>query len=281
LWEAIAARRDDVALKCAAELEGIFGFYFDRGEDGERWGQFGQALLTRLGPGHERSAAWLHNNRGLILERRGDFKGALAEFRTGLALKQQVLPPNHPDIGDSWNSVANMLSASGDYAAALQATDKFLDIFRQAFGEDSPLLGHPLGNRGEQLALLGRHREAERDLRSSIDRWEVFVGRDHAWVAYPLTALGKELVVDGRPGEAIAPLERAVRIRERGDTHRDLLAESRFALARARWNAGGDRAAAQALAVAARDAYRAMPAQAKNAAEIDAWLASRAPTARK
>jgi hypothetical protein len=29
----------------------------------------------------------------------------------------------------------------------------------------------------------------------------------------------------------------------------------------------------------ARDAYRAMPAQAKNAAEIDAWLAARGKTA--
>jgi tetratricopeptide (TPR) repeat protein len=274
LWQAIATRRDDIALKCAAELEGILGYFFDRAQEGERWARFGEALLARLGPGHERSASWLHHNRGLILERRADFRGALVEYRAGLALKQQVLPPNHPDIGMSWSGISNALIAGGDHAGGLEAADNFLDNCRQAFGDDSPLLGHPLGNRGEVLALVGRNREAERDLRASIERWEAFVGPDHLWVSYPLTALGKTLLADGRAAEAIAPLERAVRIRERAEAHRDLLAESQFALARARWIAGGDHAAARTLAVAARDAYRGMPAQAKNAAEVDGWLAA-------
>ena len=279
LWEAVAARRDDVALKSAAELVGVIGYSSDRGQEGERWGHLGQALLTRLGAGHERSAAWLRHNRGLILQRRGDFSGAMAELRAGLALKQQVLPPNHPDIGLSWSSIAELLSETGDHAGALEAVDKFLDIHRQAFGDDSPLLGHPLASRGEELAFLGRHREAEPVLRLAIDRWTTLVGEQHYWLAYPLTALGKTLVADGRSAEAIELLERAVRLREHGEANRSLLAESQFALARARWNVGRDREATRPLAVAARDSYRAQPAKAKNAAEIDAWLASRGKTA--
>ncbi len=275
LWEAIAARRDDVALKCAAGLAGVLGFQLERGQDAERWGRFGQALLARLGPGHERSASWLHHGRGLVLERRGDLQGALVEFRAGLALKQQVLPATHIDLGFSWNEIGQALSKSGDHAGALAASDKFLDISRKAFGDDSPLLAHPLGNRGEELALLGRHREAERDLRASIDRWEAFVGPDHLFVTYPLTALGNALVADGRSAEAIAPLERAVRIRARDDPGSDPLAESQFALARVRWMTGGDRNEARKLATAARDNYRALPARSKEAAEIDAWLAAR------
>jgi len=276
LWEAVAARRDDVALKSAAELVGVIGYSSDRGQEGERWAHLGQALLTRLGSGHERSASWLRNNRGLILQRRGDFPGAMAELRAGLALKQQVLPPDHPDIGLSWSSIAELLSEMGDHAGALKSVDKFLDTFRRAFGEDSPLLGHPLASRGEELAHLGRYREAEHDLRLSIDRWVSVLGDEHYWLAYPLTALGKALVADGRPGEAIELLERAVHLREHGEANRGLLAESQFALARARGNVG-DRAATRALAVAARDTYRALPTKAKDAAEIDDWLASHTP----
>jgi tetratricopeptide (TPR) repeat protein len=120
-----------------------------------------------------------------------------------LALKQKALPADHPDIGQSWNGIANVEIELGDYAAALQADDQVLSILQPAYGTDSPLLALPLGNRGEVLDHLGRHEEAERDLRSSIEGWIVQVGPDHPWVAYPLTALGKTLSAEARPKQAV------------------------------------------------------------------------------
>ena len=274
LWLAIAAHRDEVALACAAQLVAIFGYHFNDGAAGERWDRLGQALHGRLGSGHERVAAWLIHNHGLLRLRKGDLQAALADARAALALKQQVLPAQHPDIAGSWTSIGDMLGQVGDHAGALAAQDKALDIFRQAYGADSPLLGHPLSNRGEVLVALGRYREAEHDLRLSIERWSAHVGPDHPWVAYALTALGKGLVADQRAAEAIAPLDKAVRIRA-AEPDGELVAESQFALARARWAVGRDRAAARALAVTARDGYRKLPARAKQTAEIDAWLAGR------
>ena len=275
LWAALAARRDDIALVCAAQLQAIAGYHLDQSRDGERWGRLGEVLLGRLGPGYERAAAWLVHNRGMIRERHHDFHGALADYRAGLALKLQVLPPNHPDIGASWGAIGPAQVEMGDYAGALASSEKVLDIYRLAYGDDSPLLAHPLGNRGEVLALLGRHGDAQRDLRASIERWSAFVSADHPWVAYALTALGKDLVADGRSDEAIAPLERAVAIRDRAEPKRELAAESRFALAQARWEANRSRAEARALAVAARDGYRKLAGYGKRAAEIDGWLAAR------
>ena len=99
----------------------------------------------------------------------------------------------------------------------------------------------------------------------SIDRWTTLVGPDqHCWLAYPLTALGKD-AGRRRPlrgGDCAAGARRADP-RARTKPNRGLLAESQFALARARWNVGRDRAATRALAVAARDGYRELPAQAK------------------
>ena len=40
------------------------GLLLGRPEEGERWGRFADAILKRMGPGHERLQAWLANNRG-------------------------------------------------------------------------------------------------------------------------------------------------------------------------------------------------------------------------
>jgi tetratricopeptide (TPR) repeat protein len=275
LWEAIAGHRDDLALACAAQLEGITGYHLGDQAAAERWARLGQTLFNRVGKGNERAAAWFLHNHGLLRQRRGELQGALADMQAALALKQGILSPDHPDVGVSWTNIGNVLIEMGRHAEALAAHQKALDIYRSAYGADSPLLAVVLANRGEVLSLLGRHQEAEADLRLAIERWRLQLGADHPWTAYALTALGKDLVADGRPHEAIAPLERAVAIRDRDEPNRDLAAESRFALARARWEAGGARAAALTLAASARDGYARLPAHAQQVADIDAWLATR------
>ncbi|HMF40113.1 MAG TPA: tetratricopeptide repeat protein [Polyangia bacterium] len=273
-WTALSSRTDEVALECAALLSGMTGYTLGQYDEAMRWDRLGQAILNRLGPGHERAAAWMAQGRALIRLRKAEFKEALADLRWALALKQKILRPDDSDLARSWASIGSTLIEMGDIAGALDAYQKQLEVLRSAHGPSSPLLGHALGNRGEALALLGRHAEAEKDLRESLVHWAQMVPPDHPWIAYPLTALGKSLIASGRAREAVPILERAVRIRERGEPNRDMVAESRFALARARWEAGGDRDAARTLAVTARDGYRELPGQAKHAAEIDGWLAA-------
>ena len=97
LWLAIAAHRDDVALACAAQLVAVFGYHFNDGAAGERWDRLGQALHGRLGSGHERVAAWLIHNHGLLRLRQGDVQGALADARA--ALRAQAAGAARPASG--------------------------------------------------------------------------------------------------------------------------------------------------------------------------------------
>jgi hypothetical protein len=77
-----------------------------------------------------------------------------------------------------------------------------------------------------------------------------------------------------RPRDAVAPLERALALREKNNGDPNELAESRFALARALWDANEDRARARSLAGAAEDAYRAAGGPSAEAlADVRAWLA--------
>ena len=275
VWAALAARRDDLAAESAAQAMAMAGYFLGHREEADRWEKLAEALQRRLGPGHDRSAAWLYQDRADIRLRRGDYQAALSDLEQALSLKRKVLAPDHPDIALSLLAIAAIQNELGDHVAALVAADKAVEIYRNAYGAASPLVAHPLGDRGESYELLGRYAEAERDLRLAADLSAQWVGPDHPWTAYPLTALGKTLILEHQFREAAPVLERALRIRQKSEPNAELVAETRFALARARWELGQDRNGALTLAEAARDAYRKMPEQAKHAAEVDAWLAGK------
>jgi tetratricopeptide (TPR) repeat protein/tRNA A-37 threonylcarbamoyl transferase component Bud32 len=275
---ALAARRDDLAAEAAAQAMGTAGYLLGRREEAERWERLAEALQRRLGPGHDRTAAWLYQDRANVRMRRGDYDGAFSDLELALSLKRKVLAPDHPDIARSLLAIAVVQNERGEHDAALVAADKAVEIYRNAYGKESPLVAHPLGDRGESYELLGRYAEAERDLREAADLSGQWVGPEHPWTAYPLTALGKTLIFEHRLREATTVLERALRIREKSELNAELVAETRFALARARWELGENRSGAIALAENARDAYRKMPQETKHAGEVEAWLAGKAAT---
>ena len=100
-------------------------------------------------------------------------------------------------------------------------------------------------------------------------------GPDHPHTAYALTGLAKVHLARGRPADALRLAERAVRLREASGAAAELIAESRFALARGLWDApvGRDRERARAEARAAVGAYRSAGAvKATQLAEVETWL---------
>ena len=276
LWMSVAAHRDDIAAEMAAQLVAINGYYLAKIEAARRWIQPAEALLARLGAGHERITSWYYQARGALAERSGDYPTAKREYDQALAFKMKALPANHPDIAKTYYSRANVEMSQGDAAAAYADADKAVAIYRAAYGPDNPLVGAPLDVRGEALNMLHRYQEAERDFRDAARRSSGLYGDDHAWTAYALNDLGQVLVNEERPREAIPILEKALHVRERLERSPDDTAETRFALARALWAAGQDHGRALALARAARDGYRTVPAHQGQVASIDAWLEGKA-----
>jgi tetratricopeptide (TPR) repeat protein len=272
VWAALAAHRDDLAVEAAAEAMAVAGYSLGQHEEAERWEKRAEALQRRLGPGHDRTAAWLYHDRGLVRTREGNNQAALSDFEQAVSLKRKVLPPDHPDIAISLMSIAIAQNELGDHKAALVAADKAVEIYRNAYGSESPQVATPLEDRGESYELLGRYLEAERDLRTAVDLNARWVGPDHPWTAIALTDLGKTLILEHHLREALPILERALRIREESEPNVELVAETRFALAQARWGNGYNRASALHLAEAARNTYSNMPNHAKDLGQIEAWL---------
>jgi eukaryotic-like serine/threonine-protein kinase len=275
VWMALAAHRDDIAAEAAGQLVGVNGYFLARIEEGRRWEEPAEALLRRVGPGHDRIAAWLHQDRGALAQRAGDHDTAKREFELALAFKSKAFPAGHPDLGKTYYAMASNELDRGDGKAALAAADQSLAIYRAAYGSESPLVWIPLDARGEALSILGRYEEAERDLRVALERAEGLYGVEHAWTGVALNGLGVALMGRGKLREAIPLLEKALRVRERLEPGQETVAETRFALGRALWTAASDRPRALELARTARDLYRSLHAHDRQIAAIDAWLGER------
>src|SRR5690606_37558629 len=122
----------------------------------------------------------------------------------------------------------------------------------------------------------GAYDEAKALYERALAIWEKALGPEHPGAAYSLDSLAQVALAQHRPADAITYAERAVSAREAGDAAAELVAKSRFLLARALWGAPAgksrDRDRARALAVAARDAYRGVDGKEEARAEVEAWL---------
>jgi tetratricopeptide (TPR) repeat protein len=274
VWVGLASGRDDLAAAAATARVAAIGYtaLFDQTT---RWVGLAETMLARLSSGPEQDLlrSWLYTNEATVKLHQHDAEGALPVIRRAVALKEKVLPPNHPDIATSLNSEAEALASLGRLDEALRLNERTRQIFAAAYGPASTEIAYTLSNRGEYLVALERPEEALAPLRQSLSVWQAQVGPEHQFLAFPLTATGRALVALGRPHEALPVLERAVRLRVAREPDQLLVADSRFALARALAASGTDLPRALSLARAARGAYD-QAAAAKPRTAVDAWLAT-------
>jgi tetratricopeptide (TPR) repeat protein len=271
---ALASRDDEGAVDAVGALAGTEMDEGERADDAERWLRIGEAILTRLGPGHDRARAWLEQSRGVIRYHQGRLAEGIAAFSTAAALKERARGRDHVDVAISLNALSVLLVEAGDLPRALATSERALAIATAAFGEGSPGLGEYLNNHGEVLNAAGRPAEALALFRRAMEAWEA-LGPGNQFQGHPLTGIGQALLREGKAAEAIAPLERALELRVSTNETHLRLGETRFALAKALWDGGGDRARARALALAAR-ADQPRP---ERRAEVDRWLDLHSPPA--
>jgi tetratricopeptide (TPR) repeat protein len=230
-------------------------------------------MLSRLGPGHDVIRAWIVENQANIRLQEHRTREALQLMREALALKERALPRDHPDIANSRICVAEALFETGDADGAIANNLAGQEIFRRAYGPDGPWMAQSLSNLGEYLVAVGRFPEALQNFRIALQRWESQLGPDHRFLGYALVGMGIAHWKEGRPLEAVAPLERALQIREAHEPDPAVVAETRFSLARVLWDVGRERARARHLVEAARAFFERTPARADQAREVTRWLA--------
>jgi eukaryotic-like serine/threonine-protein kinase len=273
MWTALTIGRDDLAAEAAVSLVAVESL-LTRLDEAHRWADTATVLIDRAGRGHEILRAWLLQNESVVALQQQEPARALELIDQTISLKETLLPPDHPDIGTSFNSKAEILERLGREDEALRANLRAHDIFVKAYGPASTEAAYTLSNRGEYLIAAGRADQALAPLREGLEKWEAQVGTDHGDLGYPLTALGRALLSLGRAKEALPALERALQLRLAHEHDASVIADTRFALARSLWDASRDHERALSLAREARTAYAAAN-DVKDLASVDGWIAVR------
>jgi tetratricopeptide (TPR) repeat protein len=274
LWAAEATRHDEVAAEASVMLVSIVGYNLARPEEGERWARLAEAILKRMGPGHEKLHGWLAHDRGLTRMAAGQFTASERDFRAAIALKRKADGGDSADVARSLDGLGELNARRGDFAAGIELVDQARVIFEQNYGGEHILVGLEYSNRCDDLNGLERYQEALDSCRKATAILGPALGRDHVWLGYALTATGNALIGLRRASEALEPLRRALDIRKRVELNSAERGETWFALARAQWDVGTDRAVARAAAETARGEYAKAPAAKAKQREVEAWLAA-------
>jgi tetratricopeptide (TPR) repeat protein len=223
--------------------------------------------------GHQRLQCWVENNVAILYHIQGRYPEAIAAYQRARGIAEASLRPDDPDVARPIGNLALALSQAGRPAEALAFNQRAVDILRKALGAGHPEVAMHMSNRGEILNALGRYEEARAIFNSALAIWNKEFPPDHPDVADSLNGIGASYLGQDEPEPALAPLERALAIREKSGAEPSQIGETRFLLARALWDSGRDRARAVTLAQAAKAAYGDKAPWRDKVEAIDRWLA--------
>jgi tetratricopeptide (TPR) repeat protein len=265
---AVAGHEDALAIETASCIALLAG---DRLGDGPRahdWALVARSMLDRGGFGPVTTAPVL-DAEGTVLFVDGDANGRVAKMRESHALTVAAIGADHPIALGGLMNIGDALAMAGRYEEALAADREALAAAERVYGRVHMIVAADANNLCEALNHLARFAEARAACAKALSIWRE-IGAEPIMMAYGNTGLGLALLGEGRPAEAVAPLEAAIAARQPAKLAPRFLGEPRFALARALAAKPETRARALAMARQARTDYGT---DAKEVAEIDAWLA--------
>ncbi|MGB9939094.1 tetratricopeptide repeat protein [Methanosarcina sp.] len=106
-------------------------------------------------------SAKLLNATGSYLHKRARFKESEALLRSSLEIRKKILEPEHFDISESLNNLAELYISLGKYFEAEPFFVRALKIRENTLNSDDPAIAESLNNLAEFYRILGRYSEAE------------------------------------------------------------------------------------------------------------------------
>ncbi|MBA3502654.1 MAG: tetratricopeptide repeat protein, partial [Deltaproteobacteria bacterium] len=204
---------------------------------------------------------------GIVRRKQHRLDDALALHQRALALREAKLG-DHNETAVSLDNVGTVLGLLERHAEALPYHERAFAITEKVMGADHIETATSRGYLANAYLGLGRSGEALPMFRAALVVSEKALGPEASDLAFFLAGIGHAYLDLKKPVDAIAPLERALRLRgTEGDPMST--AEIQFGLARALWASKRDRARARSLAEAALPHYKAA-----GNPEVERWLAS-------
>jgi tetratricopeptide (TPR) repeat protein len=198
---------------------------------------------------------------------------AIELFHRALAVRTRAYGPKHPmtanihfNLGVVHNQLGQLDEAQAEFEQAAAG-------FQGTQGPDSAQGAIALYAVCGMLRMKGQLEEGLERCKQSLAIWEQTGGKHKGFMARTLVAIGQAQLGLKHPERAIAPLERALKLHGEYKPPPLEVAEARFELAHALWDAQRDRPRARELAQSAWSYFKeAKDAPAEQRAEVAAWI---------
>ena len=179
----------------------------------EAAGYYRQAAALVPAEAGEQRAEYL-NMQGRALFDAGDYRDAEGPFTQALALREQALGPEHPDVALSLNNLALLYKTEGRYAKAEPLYQRSLAIREKILGPEHPNVAQSLNNLAALYYAQGQYAEAEPLYQRSLAILEKVLSHEHPDVAQSLNNLASLYYSQGQYGKAEPLYKRALAIWE-------------------------------------------------------------------
>jgi len=172
-------------------------------------------------------AARLLYRTGCYLRDRAQYAQAETLIKHALALREQLLGPEHPEIATTLDSLASIYFEQGKYLEAEPLYQQALTIREQSLGPEHPDVATSLSTVAHLRYFIheNTYDEAEQMFRRALAIREKALGKEHADVALTLQTLGHLYNYQGKYEQALVLYRQALEIRQRvlGIDHPDLV----------------------------------------------------------
>ncbi len=128
-------------------------------------------------------AARLLDQAGLYLLEQAQYHQARVLLQRALAMREELLGPEHLDVAHSLENLAGPYLYQGQYAMAEPLFERVLAIRISILGENNPDVAVSLNNLGLLYQYQGNYARAAELYRQSLDIWERIGTVDHPHVA--------------------------------------------------------------------------------------------------
>lgn len=224
-----------------------------------------------LGEDHPQLAIAL-TNLGNVAIADGELDEAAELFERSCTINETALGPEHPDVALCLANLGSVHKDRGQPEQGLPLLQRSLTIRETALGPEHRDVAISALNLADILLELERLDEARELYVRAETIFTQVLGPEHPDLAYPWVGLARVTLAKAEAETGIEMLERALTRREQGQVTPQLVAQTRFVLARALDEHTDDHARARTLAEQARDTY---PDGHPQRARIDTWLTER------
>jgi tetratricopeptide (TPR) repeat protein len=144
----------------------------------------------------------------------GKYKEALTFYEKSLTIRQQLLPPNHPDLAKSYNGIGNVYYSMGEYSKALVYYEKTLEIRQQSLPSNHPDLAKSYNNIGGVYDSMGEYSKALSYYEKALEIKQQSLPPNHPDLAKSYNNIGGVYDSMREYSKALSYYEKALEIRQ-------------------------------------------------------------------